>query len=403
MQNSHIQSHSEILSDIMSWENKSFCTRPFLSVTAHQDGAYRLCCEDERVVPRQTLGNVKNMKIPEMKNSKKMKELRKRMLEWKSIVECNRCRLKESRGISSLRQKSNNEYFYKYVKDVVYSSDIRTWETRHPSIHADIRFSNICNLACRMCYSGSSSSRMELDKRLGNPVHGIVQNIWKIDDFSSIIDELRILYIAWGEPLIDKNFIPFVQFLIDSWKSKNIGITVNTNLTIFSNTHKELLSHFEDVRIVASCDGYGDMYEYIRIGAKWDIFLKNIVNVKKSLPSFGVRSGITMNTVIQMDNVVNILQLHLFCHKIGVKHNLSILQVPESMYIWVMPYKQRQEVLNIYKNFILKYSWIIPKLEEKLWEIIRILDVFEEQEENLHEVFKEQKKIIDWYISDKAK
>jgi hypothetical protein len=81
MSSTLIPSHSEILKDILSGKNKTFCTRPFLSVTAHQDGAYRLCCEDERVVPRQILGNVKNIKIPEMKNSEKMKELRKKMLE----------------------------------------------------------------------------------------------------------------------------------------------------------------------------------------------------------------------------------------------------------------------------------------------------------------------------------
>jgi sulfatase maturation enzyme AslB (radical SAM superfamily) len=403
MSSTLIPSHSEILKDILSGKNKTFCTRPFLSVTAHQDGAYRLCCEDERVVPRQILGNVKNIKIPEMKNSEKMKELRKKMLEWKSIIECNRCRLKESRGIKSLRQKSNDDYFSKYLKDVVYSSDISTWETSHPSIHADIRFSNICNLACRMCYSGSSSSRMELDKRLGKTVHSVVQDIFKIDDFSSIVDELKILYIAGGEPLIDKNFIPFLDYLIDSERSQNIGITINTNLTVFSETHRELLSHFLDVRVVVSCDGYGDMYEYIRIWAKWDTFLKNIVNVKKSLASFGEWSGITMNTVVQMDNVVNILQLHLFCHKIGIKHNLSMLQVPESMYIWVMPIAERIRVLKIYKDFILKYSSKIHNLEEKLSEIMWILASNEEQDEELHKIFLDENIIIDWYISDRNK
>jgi len=395
--------HTKILTGILSWKNKSFCVRPFLSVTAHQDGAYRLCCEDERIVEGQKLGNIMNLKIPEMIKSPKMMEIRKKMLQGKVVDECSRCRLKESRGIASLREKSNTEYFHKFVQDIVYSSDAITWNTSHPSLHADIRFSNICNLSCRMCYSGSSSSRRELDQRLWNVVHEVVQDIWTIPDFSSIADELRYIYIAWGEPFLDKNFIPLLDFLIDSWRSKDISITVNTNLTVFSETHRELLSYFRDVRIVASCDWYGKMYEYIRLGAKWDTFLKNILSVKKSLVSFWKWSWITVNTVVQIDNVINILQLYAFCHKIWVKNNLSILQVPDSMYLWVLPYAQRIKVLDIYKKFILENSSSIPDLKNKFSEIMTILSSEQEQKKWLYAEFLKQKKIIDLYASETNK
>jgi len=392
-----------ILEDILSWKNKSFCVRPFLSVTLNQNGAFRLCCEDEKILPKQTLGNISDITIPQMKNSKKMKEIRKRMLAWKKIDECHRCQLKESRGIASLREKSNNLYFRRYINDIVYSSDIETWATTHPSIHSDIRFSNICNLSCRMCYSGSSSSRMELDSRLKIPVHKVVQDRFKIDDFLPVIDELQDIYIAGGEPLIDKNFIPFVEFLIQSWRSKNITLTVNTNLTIFSEIHRSLFIHFKNIRIVASCDGYGRMYEYVRIGAKWDTFIQNLIFVKKSLPFFGKWSGITVNTVVQIDNISNILQLVSFCHKMWVKHSLSILQVPETMYIWVIPFQKRQQILEIYKTYIAENSLYIPGVKEKLSEITNILSAQNHIQAWLYNEFHQQKIIIDEFMWEKVK
>lgn len=400
MQRNILPSHSEILRDIISWRNKSFCVRPFLSLTAHQDGAYRLCCEDEKVINNHTLGNIQNLQIHEMKNSPKIREIRKKMLEWKYITECSRCSLKESRGVASLREKSNFQYFKKYLERVVYSSNIYTWETTHPFIHADIRFSNICNLACRMCYSWSSSSRIELDKRLWNQVHGIIQNIWKIEDFSAVISELREIYIAWGEPFIDKNFIPFLKYLIDSGRSKKIVVTINTNLTIFSEEHRSLLSYFKKVIIVVSCDGYGNMYEYIRIWAKWDIFLKNLIFLKKSMSYFWEWSGITMNTVVQVDNIINILQLIWFCNKMQIRHNLSVLQVPDTMYIWVVPLKQKTAILKAYNDFIHKNKLIIPNLEEKLREIINILSNFKDHDPHLYNKFLEQTWIINWYYDE---
>jgi uncharacterized pyridoxamine 5'-phosphate oxidase family protein len=87
--------------------------------------------------------------------------------------------------------------------------------------------------------------------------------------------------------MIDKEFIPFLEYIVSIDRAKDILLVVNTNLTIYTEKHKKLFSHFRKIHIIVSCDGYGKSYDYIRIGAKWDIFLKNLKALKKSIPIFG--------------------------------------------------------------------------------------------------------------------
>jgi radical SAM protein with 4Fe4S-binding SPASM domain len=64
---------------------------PFLSVTAHQTGAFRLCCRDAKIVESESLGDIKNTTIEKMRNSPKMKEFRLKMLNNQEIPECKVC------------------------------------------------------------------------------------------------------------------------------------------------------------------------------------------------------------------------------------------------------------------------------------------------------------------------
>lgn len=389
----------QFLESIHSKSNESFCVMPFMSVTAHQTGAFRICCEDVWVKEKELLGNIKDVSINEMMNSKKMKEIRLKMIEWKKLPECKICDLKKARWVRSKRD-INNKLFSDDLESIFDTTDFETGETHQDVKYIDVRFSNICNLACRMCWSGSSSSRVELDKLTRNFSMPVVQDIWKIDDFKEVIQTIDMVYIAGWEPFIDKNFDSFLEYIIASWRSKEIILKLNTNLTVFLPKHVEYFSKFKLVQMVVSCDGYGEVFEYIRIGAKWKTFLKNLIALKRAFPQFWEGSRIDLNTVVQIDNVHNIPKLHHFCHKMGVKNNLSILQVPEYMYVWVMPDIEKLQILDFYKKFISEHE-NIPKIQKNFSEIIHILESWGENE-TLYWNYLNEKKLTDRYVHEKS-
>jgi len=373
---------------------------PFLSVTAHQTGTYRLCCEDELIKEEEVLWNVKNTTIEEMRNSIKMKEFRLKMLRWEELKECKICNLKKIRGVRSKRDINNDILFKKDLESIFDTTDFNSWFTSQEVKYIDVRFSNICNLACRMCWSGSSSSRIELDKLTRNYAQPIVQDIWKLEDFKKVLQTVEMIYIAWWEPFLDKNFDIFLEHITSLWIAKNIVLKINTNLTIITEEHIKLLTKFKKVQMVVSCDGYGEVYEYIRIGAKWSKFLKNLITLKRALPLFWKWSWIDINTVVQIDNAFNLPKLHHFCHKVWVKNNLSILQVPEYMYLWVMPDRDKFKILTYYKKFIELHKSEIPNLEKKLSEIMNILKSWWENLE-LYDKYLEEKRKTDKYVYEK--
>lgn len=389
-----------IKQSIEDGSNSSFCVLPFIWLTWDQNGAYRLCCEDKGIIHDSMLWSIQKNNILEMRNSNLMSWIRKNMLLWIENSQCVVCKNKESLGLKSMRETFNQKYVSKFDY-ILQNTDISTWKFSCDIYYLDIRFSNLCNLSCRMCWSGASTWRSEIDKKLGRENYDqVFSELWDDDelfDANGPLQYLETIYIAGGEPFMDKTFIKFLHFLIDTGKSLYIVLKINTNLTILPQKYLKLLKKFKKVEFVASCDGYGKMYEYIRIWWKWDIFIKNLLTLIQFLPELWKWSKIDMNTVIQIDNIYNIPKLYLLCNKLGLRIILSMLHSPENMFIWNIPDNEKQKVIKLYQKYIEKYQENIPKISDDFWEIIHILQTTKQNSEQ-YNTFLWEKKIIDEHI-----
>ena len=256
------------------------CVLPFSHFNAYPMGDARAC----------TMSGIfkdidlNKISIDKAFNSEEYKKLRSDMLNGVENDICKVCYNMENRDSESYRQKANNTYQKEYgltVEDLVV--DIKEDGYLKPNfIKLDIRPSNICNFKCRTCSSEYSTRWIEEEREynLSNgrefdeSMYKTIEKSYGISD-NSIIN-LKEIYIAGGESLYMTEMYKFLEGIKD--KSK-ITLHIHTNLSLLKFKKYdifELLKDFNTVNFFISCDGIGEIGEYIRTGFNWETFTKNV-------------------------------------------------------------------------------------------------------------------------------
>jgi organic radical activating enzyme len=256
------------------------CVLPFSHFNAYPMGDARACTMSG-IFKDIDLNKVS---IDEAFNSEEYKKLRSDMLNGIENDICKVCYNMESRDSESYRQKANNTYQKEYgltVEDLVV--DIKEDGYLKPNfIKLDIRPSNICNFKCRTCSSEYSTRWIEEEREynLSNgrefdeSMYKTIEKSYGISDDSII--NLKEIYIAGGESLYMTEMYKFLEGIKD--KSK-ITLHIHTNLSLLKFKKYdifELLKDFNTVNFFISCDGIGEIGEYIRTGFNWETFTKNV-------------------------------------------------------------------------------------------------------------------------------
>jgi organic radical activating enzyme len=256
------------------------CVLPFSHFNAYPMGDARAC----------TMSGIfkdidlNKTSIDEAFNSEEYKKLRSDMLNGVENDICKVCYNMESRDSESYRQKANNSYEKEYgvtIEDLVV--DIKEDGYLKPNfIKLDIRPSNICNFKCRTCSSEYSTRWIE-EEREYNLLNGrefdesmykTIEKSYGISDDSII--NLKEIYIAGGESLYMTEMYKFLEGIKD--KSK-ITLHIHTNLSLLKFKKYdifELLKDFNTINFFISCDGIGEIGEYIRTGFNWETFTNNV-------------------------------------------------------------------------------------------------------------------------------
>jgi molybdenum cofactor biosynthesis enzyme MoaA len=160
----------------------------------------------------------------------------------------------------------------------------------------DFRNSNLCNLKCRTCGPHFSSSWA---KEQGHEV--VIQKI-NVDAYIDQIlsANIREIYFAGGEPLLNADHWLLLEKLIKLGLAKNITLRYSTNLTIIDYKDRpahEYWNHFNQVDVQVSMDATEIAFEYIRSGADWPTVDKNI-NTLKTLGGGKIKTSIAFTLSI---------------------------------------------------------------------------------------------------------
>ncbi len=259
----------------------SFCVAPWISLHVDSQSKRRLCCATSVIAPQE----FQHLSAEEFAQSSYLKSIREKMLQGKFPKECNVCQTFTPKSLSY--QQSLNQIFADEILQILQYSQTSFYDY----LFFDYREAT-CNLKCKTCGPESSSSwstfikKSDLFRRLylkseQEPTNNSFEpSVYA--EFLPLVGKsknLRRLYFAGGEPLLAKEHLRVLEYLVTSGRSKKISLLYNSNLMHPLSTLEKMAAlweNFHEVLIRTSIDGVGDVGEYIRTGAKNDVIIRNV-------------------------------------------------------------------------------------------------------------------------------
>ena len=277
-----------------------------------------------------TRKELKGLSPDDIFHHEKFEELRKNLLNNVRDSRCSTCWNQEDKGILSHRMYTRWQFEEKFETDLK---------------EIDISLSNKCNLACRMCNTGSSHQLYkDVDKLRENKklysfekasIHSLISNNLPEDvkDNSLIkwiyhnTNKIKILKISGGEPLYDKNILKLLKKFVKDENSKNTELALHTNAMLITDEIIELMNEFKLQRHSFSIDGVDKAYNYIRHKANFSILEKNIKNwFNKSNNIYAVNINLVLSA-LNIGNVVEFLEWTALMFHDKIRCNVFISEV----------------------------------------------------------------------------
>jgi len=343
---------------------KSFCMVPWVHFHAEPSGKVYPCCMSAHRKSTELANLNEGDSIAEIWNSEKMRSLRRKMLNKQKLSACEICYAQERNGQGSMRMSINDTFAHHFQR--VENTD-KSGSISDQSIpYLDIRFSNLCNLRCRICGPELSSAWFDDGKKL-NPDFGLNKNpkvvrinkdvnaLW--DQLEPHIEGLEFIQFAGGEPLLMEEHMR-IMLKLKELKKFDVRITYNTNLSV-SDFQKhnifELWSEFSNILIMASLDGTGAKGEYLRKGQNW----KRTVELRKEMLKICPNVEFRLDPTVSVQNVLHIPDFYKDWYEhglIGVNGmRLNFLFSPAYYNMKILGRGARRKVIRRYESFINDY------------------------------------------------
>jgi len=342
-------------------DSKTFCMMPWLHLHAFPDGRAYPCCF---ALDQYPVGDLNKDSMETVFNSKDMKKMRLNMLDDKSSRQCMKCYDQEKSGFFSLRLSSNKHFGHNIGMvdntDGDGSADfiIKYW---------DIRFSNLCNMACRSCGTWFSSNWYEDHKKLtGKPpnhakimrVGRTANDVW--EQMLKQFDHVEQFYFAGGEPLIMEEHYSILKEL-DKRKMYHVRLIYNTNFSKLKFKDLDVLelwNKFDSVSVGASLDAEGKRGEFMRKGTVW----KDAVANRKKMLEVCPQVDFYISSTVGLINALHIVDFHRNWTDQGLlkpqDFNFNLLQYPFWQRIDLLSSSYKQKVKEKYEKHL---EWLRPQ------------------------------------------
>jgi len=273
------------------------CIVPWVHTYCSPQGERRLCCASREPATNfkqyiDTDGPTGEFHIPTLKehwNSENMKRIRREHMAGNLPPECEVC---DKKLLNTDVYRDYFEHMFKHHREEILEKTEEDGTYHGMPISWDYRFSNKCNLKCRMCGPMLSSS-WEVEAKKHNETYSEPWMDYKVElqknnthmyhEMWKQMPSTEEIYWVGGEPLMFREHWQIMSdIVITSDYAKNIYVRYNTNLTRITDPYKiyrshlyRLLSMFRDWQICASLDGTGAVGEYIRTGLDYNEFIEN--------------------------------------------------------------------------------------------------------------------------------
>ena len=358
-------------------ESKVFCASPWTHLHTFPAGEVIACCLSPST---EVIGNLNEQRLEEIWNNDKIKQLRLNMLNGVETPEiCHRCYDKEKEGFQSLRIGMNQKYLSQEKDlDIIETTEEDGRVEEMNLLHWDFRFSNLCNLSCRSCGPGLSSSWMKDHKKIFNiaadtPALSKLpeeRNALLLEDALKNIDIVKSIHFAGGEPMMMEEHWAILEAL-QAANRKDVRIHYSTNMTRFKFGKKHAFDYwpdFENIYVSASIDEIGDRFNYVRNGGNWDEVLLNLKAIQdqnfKNMelafhPTLSIFNIFSLPSMVKFIWENNSFQgplrpeklLHYFVHII----NLNPLTYPDFYSMTILPKELKDKAAEGIRDLI---KWV---------------------------------------------
>lgn len=331
---------------------------PWVHLHVSQNGNVIPCCQ---APPHKVhrFGSINEQSIEEIWNGEAINSFRLKMLNEEKDHRCKQCYLKEDSGAKSLRQITNEKFSEKVIEVKQVGMSVHS-----VPIHFDVRFSNACNLKCRICGPWASSKWHKDAIAMGMRKKDSKALSFAIEDEDSFFEQLLPLlpeakefYFAGGEPLMMEQHYEVLDALI-ACGNTTIRLSYNTNFSTLQFKQYNVIDYwkkFENVHLTASLDAEAEQGEFLRKNIKWEQVLKNRKLCLKELPHLKFQIAPTACVF----NVSQLPQFHKNWFELGfikVEDFIpNILIHPKEYQISILPIEEQQILIPLYKNHI---KWI---------------------------------------------
>jgi organic radical activating enzyme len=250
-------------------------------------------------------------------NSEWLKNIKQEMQQGIVPAACSGCKERERHGLKSTRGAIWNyynvgpepEYEDQWFANK-FTADSPTVPTR-----IELRFSNLCNMKCRMCDETSSSSfaaekiehKIKPDKAGSHLEYSIIP-ITKADPAvieslkdKSLLASVRKVCLTGGEPFLIKEYYDYLDYLISNGFSRNMELELYTNCSVYNPLFITRLSEFKKVELVMSIDAVGKSAEYIRSGTDWPKVESNVLKLNQLPAPFNLEVTTAISAYSLMD------------------------------------------------------------------------------------------------------
>lgn len=335
---------------------------PWIHFHVGDNGLAKVCC-----VANIPFGNINTTSFEDIWNGESIQKLRTRFLNGEPDKRCAQCVNLETAGGKSIRQETNEKFGHLDIS------------LNNPApIYFDIRFSNVCNLKCRTCWHGASSSWFEDAKKLGTQKgqKAVIQNV---QDYHRFISELgphllnaEEIYFAGGEPMVTEEHYLLLNWLIEKRQTK-VKLRYNTNFTFLKYKQYDVLKlwqNFESVEIMASLDAIGPLGTYIRSGSKWN---KVIQNFERIQPISHIRFKISPTiSVLNIQDITELISYALHNKMISEDDlYINILERPLHYNIQILPHLKKEQIDQKINTYISSLS--SKRIRDQLQEILQYM------------------------------
>ena len=232
-----------------------------------------------------------------------------------------------------------------------------------PKFTVRIKFSNLCNLACRSC-SPTFSSRYAQTHKITVPVT-LTKDIGSNPDNWNFITESITKYLRThktvnitllgGESTIQPGAIKLIEWIKENDLSDQINLDFTTNMSVSNSSILSKPLPFKKIHVSASIDSVGENFEYVRWPAQFQTVVDNFNTVIVDLVK--QNHEVTIQPLLNLNNIFYINDILDWWHNWFTVNNINCISIdpvmmfrPYHMTVQNLPTQYRADLVHCLKS-----------------------------------------------------